>query len=91
MNTLLRGNGVMVSPKPCMRLPSDQVAEPALPANRLMPYREAVSVSAASDGVPAACVRSDFLWLSTERSSARTAGSVVGAAAPAGGPPPRPR
>jgi hypothetical protein len=61
MNTLLRGNGVMLSPEPCMQLQSNQVAEPALPVKSLMPYSDAILVSASSDGVPASCIWSDFL------------------------------
>ena len=37
MKTLLRGNGVMLSPEPCMALQSNQVAEPASPVNSRMP------------------------------------------------------
>lgn len=61
MNTLLRGNGVMLSPEPCMQLQSNQVAEPALPVKSLMPYSLAILVSASSDGVPASCICSDCL------------------------------
>jgi hypothetical protein len=61
MKTLLRGNGVMLSPEPCMQLQSNQVAEPALPVKSLMPCRVAKRVSASSEGVPASCIWRDFL------------------------------
>ncbi len=44
-----------------MQLQSNQVAEPALPVNNLMPCSVANRVSASSDGVPASCICSDFL------------------------------
>jgi hypothetical protein len=36
-NTLLRGNGVKLSPDPCVQSQSNQAAEPAFPVNSLTP------------------------------------------------------